>query len=138
VGEAIRLFLRSKGFEVFFMTLEELNERYKKSGFFSKIRGVTMKPERQENLKELQQAQKLFYEFELNNPADQNAIKLFADETKVKELGYISKELAPDLRRFKDYGVDFEVRVAQVQGGTPSKPTIGCNILIILKRDKIG
>jgi len=115
------------------MNIEDLNKRFKNNAFFSKIKGVTMVSERQENIKALKPGQKLFYVFE-NNPKDPNAIRLYADEAHNLDLGYISKELAPYLRDFKKHNVDFDVRVAQITGGDGKKPTCGCNILIVLKR----
>lgn len=115
------------------MTLEELNAKYKRNGIFSKIKGSTMAPDRQDNIKNLKQADKLFYVFE-DNPYDSNAIRLYADEMHMKDLGYIPRSLAVDLREFKANGIDFEIRATNVFLGTPEKPTAGCNILVILKR----
>jgi hypothetical protein len=115
------------------MNLNELNEKYTKNMFFSKIKGVTMQPDRQDNIKNISQAQKIFWFLE-DNPVDPNAIRLYGDEAKTKDLGYISKELAPDLRDFLHHGIDFEIRAAQITGGIGTK-SFGCNILIILKRD---
>lgn len=112
-------------------TMEELNAKFKNNAFFSKIKGVTQ-GNRQQNLKGLQKAQKLYPKFEDDNPVDPNAIKLFADEAMLIDLGYISKDLVADLREFKKLGIDFEIRVTDVTG--LNKQTQGCNILIMLKR----
>jgi len=113
------------------MSLEELNKKFKNNAFFTKVRGVTQ-GNRQQHLKGLQKAQKLYPMFEDNNPVDPNAIKLFADEAMVIDLGYVSKDLVVDLREFKKLGIDFEIRVTEVTG--LNKQTQGCNILIVLKR----
>jgi hypothetical protein len=113
-------------------TMEELNLKFKNNAFFSKIKGVTMENNRQANINKLVKAQKLFVHFEDDNKYDPNAIKLFADEAKLIDLGYISKDLVADLREFKKLGIDFEVRVTDVTG--LGKQTQGCNILIMLKR----
>ena len=115
--------------------LDELNSRFRKEAFFSKIKGVTFN-ERQENISKLKCPQQLFYVFE-DNEFDSNAIHLYADEAHSIDLGYISKELAGDLRLFKKHGIDFEVRVRDVTGGptsTNKSLSFGCNILIMLQR----
>jgi hypothetical protein len=116
------------------MSLEELNKKYKRNGIFSKIKGSTMAPDRQENIKQLKQAAKLFCVFEDDNEHDPNAIRLYSDEMHLKDLGYIPRELAIDLREFKRNAIDFEIRITAITGNTQEKPTAGANILVILKR----
>jgi len=111
--------------------MNELNEKFKNNAFFSKIKGVTI-GNRQQHIRNLKKADKLYPLFEDDNKFDPNAIKLFADEAMVIDLGYISKDLVGDLRKFKKNKIDFEIRVTEVTG--LKKPTQGCNILIVLKR----
>jgi hypothetical protein len=116
------------------MDLVQLDQKYKRNAIFSKVKGSTMAPGRQENIKKLNQADKIFFVFEDSNQVDANAIKLYADDKLTLELGYVPKELAVDLRDFKRNGVDFEIRATSVTGNTKDKPTAGLNIIIILKR----
>jgi hypothetical protein len=109
--------------------LDALNGKYRKSEFYSKIKGVSMVPGRQENLTKLISGQELFYLHEKDNPVDPNAIKLFADKDMKFELGYISKDLTPDLLDFMyKHGKKFSVYVSEVTGG--GEKTMGCNIKI--------
>lgn len=112
--------------------LKDLNDRYRETAFHTKIVGVTMQPDRQTNIAALKNPDKLYPVFE-DNKFDPNAIRLYADEEQTKDLGYIRKEIAKDLRLFKKHGIEFEVRVTDVTGGTGNK-SHGCNILVILKR----
>jgi len=114
--------------------LEALNGRYQKDEFYSKIKGVTMVQIRQINIRELKSGQELHYIHEKDNAFDTNAIKLFADEQMTKELGYVSKELAPDLLEYMNkHDKKFTIVVSEVTGGTGDK-SFGCNIKIKIHR----
>lgn len=114
--------------------LDALNERYKRDEFYSKIKGVTMVQVRQINIRDLQPGQELFYIHEKDNSFDANAIKLFADEQMTKELGYVSKDLSPDLLEYMNkHEKKFTITVSEVTGGTGDK-SFGCNIKIRIYR----
>jgi len=109
------------------------DSKFQRDEFHSKIKGVTME-NRQDSLKQLIPGQELFYTHEKSNPFDPNAIKLFADKDRTIALGYISKDLSPDLLEYMYlYGVRFSIFVSEVTGGTGEK-SLGCNIRIKLHR----
>lgn len=113
------------------MELNELNEKYRNPAFHTKIKGVSI-GNRQGSLKFLEKGQKLFYLLEDDNPIDPNAIHVYADEAHTIDLGYISKLIVPDLRKFLKHNIGFEFYATEVTG--LDKPTQGCNVLIVLKR----
>jgi hypothetical protein len=115
------------------MSLEEVNKKWKRNAVYSHIVGSTFRQDGQENIKKLEQAQKLFMVFEDDNAFDPNAVKLYADEAHTRELGYIQRELAKDVRELVKNGIEIEVRVTEVTGNTADKKNAGCNILIIKK-----
>jgi hypothetical protein len=94
-----------------------------------------MVPGRQENLLKLSPGQELFFMHEKENPVDPKAIKLFADKDYKIDLGYVSKELTPDLLDFMyNHSVRFGIFVSEITGGTGDKANRGCNIRIKLFR----
>ena len=97
----------------------------------SKVKGVTMAPGRQDNVKSLVQGQTIYFKPEPNNPFDSNAVKLFADKELTKELGYIDSQMLKDMVGFK---VD-AVMVRSVGSATGNKfANWGANIMIVFKR----
>jgi hypothetical protein len=115
-------------------SLDVLNAKYHKDTFYSKIKGVTMAADRQKNLMGLLPGQQLFFLHEKSNPVDPNAIRLFADKDLKVDLGYIGKDLTPDLLSFMyDHGVRFGIFVSEVTGGGVDR-SLGCNIQIKLYR----
>lgn len=98
----------------------------------SKIKGTTMQPGRQDNVKSLIQGQTIYAVPEPTNPVDPNAVKLYADEAHTKDLGYIDADM---LRSMSDYYVE-AVMVRSVGCATISKgrENWGANISIIFKK----
>jgi hypothetical protein len=100
------------------------------------IAGVTYKnqdgTDRQTLLKKIKKGDLLFLERESDNKYDVNAIKVL--NKKGQQLGYIKSELAEDLSAYLDNGESFKVIVLDKHGGNANKPTIGCNIQLILNR----
>lgn len=105
-----------------------LDARYQKDSFFTKIKGVTMEPGRQEALRSLTKGQTLYFNHEKDNKFDSNAIAIFADENRKVQLGYLSKELAPDILEYLyTHSVKVTMAVSEVTGGYDNK-SLGCNI----------
>jgi hypothetical protein len=100
--------------------------------FHSKIKGSTMVPGRQDQLKALHKGQRLHYVHEKDNPYDSNAIKLFADEAKAIELGYIGKDLAPKILEYISRGKIVSIYVSEVTGGDNGRSS-GCNLEIFVE-----
>jgi hypothetical protein len=114
--------------------LDILNDRYKSNEFHSKIKGSASVEDRQKTIQALTSGQELYYLHEKDNQFDPNAIKLFADKEMKIELGYINKDITPDLLDFMyKHGIKFGVFVSQVTGGDDKK-FFGCNIRIKLYR----
>jgi hypothetical protein len=115
-----------------------LDDKFKKNEFFSKIKGVTMEPYRQERVAKLTAGQELFFMHETDNQYDKNAIKLFTDKERTIDLGYVGKEITPDLLDYMyNHGVRFSIFVSEVTGGGEKNGVIknwGCNIRVKLHR----
>jgi hypothetical protein len=115
--------------------MEYLNSKYQSDIIYSKVKGSTMADGRQDNLSKLTSGQQLYFIHEKDNKFDSNAIKLFADKDLTVELGYVNKELSPDLLKFMyDHSIRFNIYVSEVTGGTGDKTSFGCNIMIKLHR----
>ena len=97
-----------------------------------KIKGVTMAPGRQDNVRALTQGQTIFFQPEPDNQYDPNAVKLFLDPEKTKELGYLDAAL---LKEMIGCTVDsiFVRSVGMAKVG--SRETYGANIAIIFKKE---
>lgn len=96
-----------------------------------KIKGVTMRPGRQENVKNLIQGQSIYFQPEPDNPVDSNAVKLFADLEKQKELGYVDAEL---LKEMADYFIDAVFVRSIGKASVGNRETYGANIAIVFKK----
>jgi hypothetical protein len=110
-----------------------MDDKFKNDEFFSKIVGVTFE-ERQDRISKLVSGQELFFLHDKQNEYDPNAIKLFSDKERLIELGFIKKEITPDLLEYMyTHNVRFGVFVSEVTGGADKK-SFGCNIKIKLYR----
>jgi hypothetical protein len=94
---------------------------------------------RQDILREMKKrgaiGEKLFLEHEKDNPKDPNAVKIINKDG--QQIGYLRREYAEDVAKMLDDGLDVYAIVRNITGGTPSKPTLGCNIeLPMLKLKK--
>jgi hypothetical protein len=98
-----------------------------------KIKGTTMAPGRQDNVKALIQGQTIYFKAEPDNLYDPNAIKLFADRELTKELGYIDSQLLKDMA---GWTID-AVMVRSVGSATGNKfSNWGANIMIVFKKEE--
>ena len=95
-------------------------------GFHTKIVGVTH-GNRQQLIKSLKIGDVLTFQREPNNQYDRNAIAIMT--TTGEQLGYISKELAEKLAPKMDIGINFEVKVSNITGGTNGM-NYGVNIFV--------
>ena len=90
--------------------------------FFTKIVGVSFEnptgPSRQELIAGLPSTPcQLQLERQLNNPYDVNAIAVF--DTKGRQLGYLSKDIASRLAHELDKGIPIQAKAIQITGGWP-------------------
>jgi len=100
-----------------------------------KIKGVTMVPGRQDNVKALIQGQTLYFKAEPDNQYDPNAIKLFSDPNFTKELGYLDSLLMKEMIE-RGFGVD-SVMVRSIGSATGNKASNwGANIMIVFKKEE--
>jgi len=104
-----------------------------------KIHGVTLGEDqgehRQENVKTLLSGQQIFGKREEDNPFDSSAIKLYADEACTLPLGYVPREIAKIIVEQSKFGWTYAYEVTEVTGGSPGKPSRGCNIDVIARKD---
>lgn len=105
--------------------------------FHSKIAGVSHKnldgSNRQEIIKKYAKAGcDLIIMPDISNPVDKNALGLWIDigRKQLKQLGYISHELAPEIRQAKATGHQVAIEISNITGGSKSKTTYGVNIRI--------
>lgn len=96
----------------------------------SKIAGVTMKNDNNQNIQELlsmfKPNDKLTFIREPNNPYDKNAIKLYANNT---HIGYVKGELAKTVAPIIDNGGSVHGYITEITGGKDGKD-YGCNYKI--------
>jgi hypothetical protein len=92
---------------------------------YTKIAGVSF-DNRQEDIKKLQPGELIFMVPEENNKHDPNAIRL--ESLKGKHLGYLSRQLAEEVKVSMENGNRFIAEVIEVTG--EDKDTLGCNISI--------
>ncbi len=61
-----------------------------------------------------------------DNPKDKNAIAVYNKDW--EKIGYLNRSLARDVAPMMDDGHPVYGILVKITGGTPSKPTYGCNI----------
>jgi HIRAN domain len=106
-------------------TVQIKTELNASSDLHSKLAGTT---NYQDALKKCKRGDGLWLLREPKNPYDPNAISVWSQSKEL--IGYIKKDLAAELAPQMDRGQWIEVKIANLTGGTPDKPTIGCNIHI--------
>jgi hypothetical protein len=91
---------------------------------------------RQDAASALVVGQMLYLVSEPENPFDPNALAIYADVERTKQLGYVMKDLARDLSAQGKLGWKYECVVSDLTGGP--KQTRGVNIKIIARREGEG
>jgi hypothetical protein len=100
--------------------------------FHSNIAGTS---HYQDALRRCKAGERLWLLREPNNPYDTNAVSVWGQAGEL--IGYINRELAVDLAPQMDRGVWIEVTISELTGGTPDNPTLGCNIYLEFKQEKL-
>jgi hypothetical protein len=100
-----------------------------KKDFYSSLAGES---HYQGALRNCEEGERLWLHREPDNPYDPNAISAWNQSKQL--IGYIKRDIAADLAEQMDRGQWIEVTIANLTGGTPDKPTIGCNIHITFER----
>ncbi len=96
----------------------------------TKVAGVS---QRQSEVHDCHPGEILLLSLEPNNPVDRNAIKVLR-KTNV-QIGYVSSDLAEELQNQLKDGYGLFALIKQITGGSPDKPTFGCNISVVLYKD---
>lgn len=94
--------------------------------FHTKVVGVTFE-NRQDYIKEMKIGEKIILERDKNNPYDKNAIKVV--NSKGKQIGFISKDLASKIAGKMDKGVKYRAAVSDITGNKDSG-VMGVNLII--------
>jgi hypothetical protein len=106
---------------------------------YTNIVGVTKKnpdgTDRQELLKKCKEGQELALVLDPDNPYDKNAIKICT--LAGHQLGWIAKEDTTEIREWMSQFEFSEAEIHKLLGGTPDKPTLGCEIEIRLYRSLV-
>jgi single-stranded-DNA-specific exonuclease len=97
--------------------------------FHSKIAGVSFN-ERQKNIPNVVPGQNLWIKHEKNNPHDQNAVLVFADEKHEFELGHLNKKMAKKVVERLNNGVKQTFEATKVTG-EPYPKRYGLNIKLV-------
>jgi hypothetical protein len=105
--------------------------------FYSKIAGVSFNnpdgSSRQEIIKKYGKAgSDLVVMPDISNPVDRNALGLWINigKNQLKQLGYISHDLSPEIRKEQAAGHRVAIEISEITGGTKSKTTYGVNIRV--------
>lgn len=99
--------------------------------FHTKIAGVTHE-NRQALVPHLGRFQQLNMDHDEENEHDENAVKLLTSDK--RQVGFLKREVAAEVVSEIKQGILFSCFVSEVTGGTPDKPTYGCNLLIVWAR----
>jgi len=95
----------------------------------TKLVGVSFEG-RQDNIKQVTDGLRLFWEHEPNNIYDANAIHVYADPNKEISLGHLSKEIAAKFVQWIAAGEDLSILCTQVTGGKTAHQSFGVNVEI--------
>lgn len=120
-------------------TLINVKPEQKKSyrTIHSKLSGVTKKNEDGEKIQlilaDLYDGCELELVREPDNQYDANAIKVYAHD---EHIGYINAQLAKDLARKMDNGINIEASIDEITGGEDGH-NYGCNIIIKIQKDEV-
>ena len=100
--------------------------------FYTKVVGVTKRNadgrERQKVIARCRVDDLLLLIREKDNPHDPNAIAVYRATN--EQIGYISADIAEELAPDMDSDVPISVRISDLTGGTPEKPSRGVNLEI--------
>jgi hypothetical protein len=92
----------------------------------SKLVGTTFH-DRQESVKALNDGQRLYWKHEQDNVFDENAILVFADEQRTREVGHLNRRLAEVFVKRMKRGVEQAITVSKVTG---NGPPYGVNVIV--------
>ena len=108
----------------------------------TKVAGVTYRnrdeTHRQKLIAKLKVGDMLFLNHDPENKHDRNAIEVYCERkgwfgsTSYDQIGFLNRELAEDMAAHMDTGGKAHAVITDITGGTPDKPTLGCNIRVIL------
>lgn len=108
------------------------NELKPVRSFYTKVVGVTKRNadgrERQKVIARCRVDDLLLLIREKDNPHDPNAIAVYRATN--EQIGYISADIAEELAPDMDSDVPISVRISDLTGGTPEKPSRGVNLEI--------
>ena len=99
----------------------------------TKIVGVTFdNPDgrsRQRIIRRCKAGEDLYLDWELDNQFDKDATAVRRRKND-QQLGYLSRDLAPQIVSYQQRGFQFSVEIINLTGGTRSETTLGANIEI--------
>jgi hypothetical protein len=65
---------------------------------------------------------------ERDNPRDRNAVAIYVGQ---RQIGYVPSEDSARVAKCVDEGWSYGASVVRLYGGTPDKPSLGVNFLIV-------
>ena len=102
--------------------------------FYSKVAGVSHAnddgTDRQEIIARCEPLELLLLDHDEHNPYDSNAVRVRRENG--EQIGFLSAELAGEVVEEATRGIRFAAFIHAITGGTPHKPIMGVNLLIVV------